>query len=288
VDTSTVHGGDFKDLKEGDHDTGLNHTVKSLIVKDDDFIVYLDEDYFVEWITGDNYDSKKGWPRNYSDVLNRVALLETKSEIFLSKKQIPSFRRLLGEAVATMLDSRDSNKAFSFLNEAEIFLGQRINQKAERKTVISSAIILMLISILGSILWNYQSEISNHTSKDIYDIINLSLYGALGAFLSVVARKKETELDPAAGLFMYCLDAFLRIFVGVIGAFFIIVTIKAKIISSTLIPSDNSWLVFVALSIVAGSSERLVPSIIKKIEDSSVNIKSEEPKPQNNKNNISQ
>lgn len=274
---------EFGSLKEGDHDPYLNHTVKVLIMKDNEFIVYLDENYFVEWITSDVFDTKRGWAENYSDVLNKVALLETKSEVLLFEKHLPPFRRLLGEAIATLLDAKDAKKAETFLTEAELFMQQRVNEKTRQRMVASSVLVLLLIMGLGYLLWSYQYAISQKISADIYEIINLSLYGSLGAFLSVVSRIKEIQSDPTASVWMYCLDSFLRILVGVIGAFFIIVIIKAKIITSSIIPKDDSWLVYVALAIVAGSSERLVPSVIKRIEESAFESKPEQNKqPVNN------
>jgi hypothetical protein len=263
---------DFRGLKEGDQDTYLNHKVETLIMKDDEFIVYLDESYFVEWMTSDEYDTKHGWAENYSIILNKVALLETKSEILLSEKQLPSFRRLLGEAVATLLDAKDTQKAEAFLVEADLFMQQRINEKTKQYTITSSVFVLFLIIGLGYLLWSYQWAISIKISADIYEIINLSLYGALGAFLSIVSRTKESQIDPSASLLMHCLDSFLRVLVGIIGAFFIIVILKAKIITSSIIPTDNSWLVYIAFAIAAGSSERLVPSVIKKIEETSFDV----------------
>ncbi len=263
----------FMNLKEGEHDPFLNHTIDTLIMRDKDFIVYLDEDYFVEWITSDDFDTKRGWAENYSTILNRVALLETKSQELFSKKQLPFFRRLLGEAVATLLDAKDANMAASFLNEAELYMTQKVNEKTNQRMVGSSAFILLLITALDFLLWLFQGCISDNISPEIYQIYNLSLYGALGAFLSIVSRSKDIQLDPTANFWMYCLDSFLKILVGVIGAFFIIVIIKAKIITSSIIPKDDSWLVYVALAIVAGSSERLVPSVIQRIEESAFESK---------------
>lgn len=62
----------FSRLREGDKDPTLNKTVAGLIDSDDNFIVYLDEDDYVEWNMNDN----NMFGPDTGQYLNRVGRLE--------------------------------------------------------------------------------------------------------------------------------------------------------------------------------------------------------------------
>jgi hypothetical protein len=112
----------WKLVREGEIDPSLGKIVDTLIVQDDDVLVYFDQDLFVEW----DYDETKipegeGWP----GVFNRVSLLEAFQIDGLSSEIRKSFRRMIGEAVARLLISRDVNAANQVLDKAEDYVNAR-------------------------------------------------------------------------------------------------------------------------------------------------------------------
>ena len=62
----------FSKLREGDKDPTLNKVVDWLIDSDDDYIVYLDEDSYVEW----NMNRNDMLNTETGPYLNKVAWLE--------------------------------------------------------------------------------------------------------------------------------------------------------------------------------------------------------------------
>ena len=88
---------DFMQLHEGDLERTLNKQIDTLIEATETYIVYLDEECFVEWSTNDDYEE---FSRSFGEISNAIAHLETLSIALLSKRQIKPFRRLLGEGMA--------------------------------------------------------------------------------------------------------------------------------------------------------------------------------------------
>src|SRR5207302_1853569 len=85
-------------LREGDDDPTLSKHVEWLVDSDDGFIVYLDQEYYVEWNMNDNAmlgpDTGPG--------LNMVARLEAVETGHLSKEQRRSYQRMIAEGVARL------------------------------------------------------------------------------------------------------------------------------------------------------------------------------------------
>ena len=103
VEPTTDHGSgrivkDFSTFCENDVDPSLGKKIGTLIDSSKDYIIYLDEDYFVQWSYTEAYDSKV--TKGFADIANRVRFLETLSRSELRDPQIDLFAGLLAEAMA--------------------------------------------------------------------------------------------------------------------------------------------------------------------------------------------
>src|SRR5262245_15561118 len=103
---------DFSKLREGDHDPTLNKKVEWLIDNNEHFIVYLDEDNFVEWTT--NESAILG--TDTGPYLNIVGRLEAVDTSYLSIRQVQSYQRMIGEGVARLFQKnlQAAQTAFDF------------------------------------------------------------------------------------------------------------------------------------------------------------------------------
>jgi hypothetical protein len=88
----------FSNLREGDEDPTLNKSVEYLVDSDDDYIVYLDEQNYVEWNMNDN--SMLGV--DTGPYLNMVGRLEAVNISYLKGDQLRSYRRMIAEGVARL------------------------------------------------------------------------------------------------------------------------------------------------------------------------------------------
>jgi hypothetical protein len=115
---------DFSCFKEGDLEPTLAKKIKVLIYHARLFIVYIDNEDFVEWATTDEYGSPH---EIVGSVLNRVGYLEARSESLLDPNHVLPFRRLLGESLARALLERKSENALGMLDLAEKYMAARGN-----------------------------------------------------------------------------------------------------------------------------------------------------------------
>ncbi|MCI0740785.1 MAG: hypothetical protein L0Y72_17175, partial [Gemmataceae bacterium] len=91
--------------------------------------------------------------------------------------------------------------------------------------------------------------------------------GGLGAFLSILTRVGNAKLDVSAGMKLHVLEGLSRIGIGMLGGVLVTIAYTLGLVFSTLAPGTASRdLLIVLISLVAGVSERLVPTLIKSVE----------------------
>jgi hypothetical protein len=100
---------------------------------------------------------------------------------------------------------------------------------------------------------------------DVYKIMMGTAIGGLGAWLSVIQRSRTTELDVAAGPALHYLEGAFRIMAGTLGALLVALAIRAG-----LLVHGTQLAAIMVICMVAGASERLVPSFIEQIEGRAV------------------
>jgi hypothetical protein len=252
----------FSTLREGDRDPTLNKIVTWLVAADDDYIVYLDEQDYVEWTMNDN--SLLG--PDTGQYLNMVGFLEAVDTSNLAPQQIESYRRLIAEGVARLFQ-KNLPAAQSALQGAEKWITARNTEVARRWYLMGSgaAALASALAILALGVWFLLGALDTQFGKSIYDILMGASMGGLGAWLSVIQRSRNAELDVAAGPMLHRLEGAFRIMVGVLGAMLVALAIRAG-----LIVQANQLPELMVICMVAGVSERLVPSFIEQVESRAV------------------
>jgi hypothetical protein len=249
----------FSNLREGDKDPTLGKEVWALISSDDDYIVYLDEDGYVQWTMNDN----KMLGRDSGPYLNMVGRLEAVNISYLGKKERDSYQRLIAEGVARLFekDLLAAQGAFEF---AEKWITAR-NGEVARFWYLGGASTVALLSALAALLVGFGAVRLNDLTPEGYNTLMGTLVGGLGAWLSVIQRSRSTELDVAAGPVRHCVEGALRITTGILGSFLVALAIRAGLI----LPGKDLSVIMV-IGMVAGASERFVPSLIEQIESRAV------------------
>ena len=245
----------FSDLREGDSDPTLNKTVKWLVDSDDDFIVYIDTDNFVEWNMNDN--DLLG--PDTGPHLNRVGQLEAVDLSNLNPERQTSFKRMVAEGVARLFQ-KNLQAAQAALDFADKWIASRNNEVARRWYLTGSGIVAGLCAFAVIMLGLTQNP---NTLRQV-PYLNITFgaaMGGLGAWLSVIQRSRTTELDVAAGSLLHYLEGAFRIMVGMLGALLIALAIR-----SGLFPQVSALSMVLVMCMVAGVSERLVPSFIEQVE----------------------
>lgn len=248
---------DFAIYCEGDTDPTSNKIIKSLIDCDKHYLVYLDQDLYVEW----TFNGEP--PTGYDDVANRIGRLETLSLTQLSApSQREAFERLLGEAMARILGDNNGDKAKAILDEAEGYLKARGTENARQWFLSGVRSVAVPSLIIGGGLLLGSNWISNTLLRDVVETLGAVSMGALGAFLSVATRAEDINFEPTAGPVIHRFEGGIRVVVGMTGALFIALAIKADLLLGMFHSSGHSFLIMLVACLIGGASERLVPSLI--------------------------
>ncbi len=258
---------DFMLFCEGDIEPTLNKEIITLIMKTEDFIVYLDKDLFVEWSVNNKYPK---YHEDFDSVMNRMAHLETLSMTLLTGSHLEPFRMLLGESVARVLD-QNGEEANCILDEAEKYQRLRSSEAARKWYFTSSFFTAAMCTLTAIIIWICRNYIRKHFGINAFDLMFYPLLGSIGSILSVCYRFKSLIIDAAAGKMVYIMEGIVRVVIGVTGALICAVAVKANIIMGFSNELEMSSAYLMAICIVAGVSESFVPNVIKQIESSSIN-----------------
>jgi hypothetical protein len=254
----------FSTLREGDKDPMLGKDVAWLIDSDYDYIVYIDKDGYVEWTM--NRNDMLG-PET-GPYLNKIGWLEAVDTSHLEDKRIESYQRMIGEGVARLFQKNVSAAEAAF-DLADKWITARNNEVARRWYLKGAGIValvsLVAVCTLGACIEAWRAKFGLVG----YNILMSTAMGGLGAWLSVIQRSRRTELDVAAGPLLHHLEGAFRIIAGTLGAFLVALAIQADLINGVkdLLKGLPAMMV---VCMVAGTSERLVPSLIEQIESRAV------------------
>ncbi|HYR85403.1 MAG TPA: hypothetical protein VE422_15055 [Terriglobia bacterium] len=267
---------DYSTFSEKDKDPFLQKTIRKLLIADARFIVYLDEDLGVQWAFTDNYGDL---PPAYSDIVSKVAYLEALAEPILVGQYRQTFQTFLAEVIKYVLESNNHPaRAYALLDRAEKYFVARNRELARLWYLKGASVALLGILVAGFTAWFTSTRASTY--------LFCGAAGALGAWLSVVLPS-NTVLDAHSGPRVLNLEGVVRIFLGTVAALLLTLATQANILLG-IVATSQSMELLIMLSIVAGASERLVPSLIKQIEehisvrDLLTEQKDTQPSPENN------
>lgn len=253
-------------LKEGDIDLELNKRIAEVILCTENFIVYLDDDKYIQWKTTDSHKACE----HFGEVLNLVSLLEARSRFVDNSEILHSIRRQIAEGLARCLDGQKKDYSMNIFQEVEKEIKAR-NKETSWRWYFNTAYWITLICVVLFVgFWLSREAIISIAGRYAFEIILGVFCGAIGALLSVTSRGNKLTLDANAGKRLHEMEGVSRIVAGLIGAFFVALGIKGGIIMGGVSFSGNPLSFLLALCLLAGVSERFVPSLIAKLEKSSL------------------
>ena len=247
----------FSTLAESDLDPTLKHRIEWLIDSDDDFIVYIDEQNYVEWNMNDN--DMLG--ADTGQALNRIAQLESFDTDELSSEKRAVYARMIAEAVARLFQ-KDVKSADAVLTLAEEWIKARTTEIARTWYLTGAGLATLVCAVVVfCLVFGGPMPGVGPVGSAIHMILLGSFVGGLGAWLSVLQRTRTVSLDITAGPRMHQMEGIFRIMVGVLGALIVVLAIRAD-----LLGKFNHLSAIVLMCVAAGVSERMVPSLIQQIE----------------------
>lgn len=282
-------------LKEGDTDPWLGKTITTVVRKSTHYIVYLDECQELQW----------WWIRRPADMLlvgriqAEVSRLEHESAFLLGTGRswhemawpsevraerarqpnhaLRSVRMLIGEAVAIALNGGDEADCQRALSKAEesILLSKEQHCRPDffvafALTVAAIGLVHWLLTACGSSACWTGGEFSGLWREAAFA-------GAMGAFVSAMLRTRELKLEPSAGRAGVRIDAVARALIGAAAGVLVVMAYDSGLIlkaaveagadkSNKAIDEHGKHALRVFLALAAGTSERLLPSLVGRAE----------------------
>lgn len=240
--------------------------------KEQEYIVFLDVDKELDWYLTDSGE-EKAKKNNFYSILTDIAIISHKpSNMQLSKKQKQQMNCLLGNALVQAIEGR-KGAAKKSVEEAENYLVEREYEITRKWFVEFSSLIFGILLILYLIFIN-----KNLGSDAIVQYVKYFCYGAVGVFMSILQNNSNINAKCTAGKALVFCEIFSKFVVGMISSIIAITAFKAGVFMTTLVEESHKKEFILLLGIIAGFSERLVPSLIQQIEN--------EEKYENEKENI--
>jgi hypothetical protein len=255
---------DFRHLKDGDTDPALNKLIKTLILKGHNFIVYLDEQQCVQWVTHPEYYGD--FAPDFGNVVNRAGYLEEIARELLSPRQRMGFQRMVAESVARLLDDRTSDHAKDMLDRAEAYLKARTSERARMWYITAVAVGTCLALLAMLVLWEFRAALVPNMGATAFDLGLATAIGSLGALISVALRLRELNVDGTAGPAVHYFEGAIRVVAGMAGGLLVGLAVKSNLVLGAINSAEKSLALLLAVAAVAGASERVVPDLIKRVE----------------------
>ncbi|NOS89668.1 MAG: hypothetical protein HOP34_14210 [Methylococcaceae bacterium] len=241
--------------------------VKVLVIETENYIVFLDPDFDLDWVTTKEYDDK-GHDNNtkHNDILNKVALLECKPTNCFDEKTRLNYKRLLGEALARSL-GHDYVRAGNILEKAESYIKERGKELARQWYLDRAGKTVILFLAVGIFAWVFRECVIGIIGRTVFILSLAVIAGALGALLSIIFRMGKEGLDCLSGKEAHQLESMYRIIAGMLSALLGALLVQSGIVLPVLSKVNNVEVGTILIGFIAGMSEQFAPSMMQKIEN---------------------
>jgi len=236
------------------------------------YIVFLDCEKELDWETTDDFDYKnKADEATRNEIYCRIESLQRQPSIRLfSAENRYDFFIILGNAWVCALDGM-FDTANALFEKAEKYVKDRKIEISRKWQLQYSLLITLSLIIASLVIWLLKSQIAMvmNLNSTWVEAFSFTLLGTVGATLSIICKTGKTNYNCESGKLLNFLEIVSRMVAGIISAAILVVLFKLDLVFSSLKESHAAeTLLF--LCIIAGFSERLVPSILQKISTNEV------------------
>jgi hypothetical protein len=265
----------FSSYKSSFQETTISEDNISYIIRccPSEYIVFLDIDFEYDWeTTNEFYNTLTDKEKDERDAI--ISDIEQEQHIpaakYLDKKSKKSYYCLLGECCLYAI-TKNFSVARKHLQYAKEFIE---NRKVEitRKWQLSYCILILLFVFILQIVVDVNAKtLSSWFSIDVKDIqsIKYLTVGVIGATLSIILKNGKRAFSCESGQWLNFLEVVSKMIAAGISCFIIILLFKLDLIFTALKDNHSNEILYL-LCIMAGFSERLIPSILQKIESKEI------------------
>ena len=240
--------------------------IKHLVFVNENFIVYVDEEYDVDWRTTPEYDANSPKERStHNEILNLAAAIETTPCQYLEPATTLSFKRLVAEGIARAL-LEDYGNAKRILAKAETFVTLRSQEKSRYWYLTASGWAGALGGFVGLLLWIYRVPARELLGPVVFDGLLACAAGTLGATLSIITRMGKVQLDCLSGRPLHYMEGASRVVAGGLSGVLVYLALLSGQLLPVILKAGDPQVAVLFAAFVAGASERWAPSIVSRVE----------------------
>ena len=233
-----------------------------------EYIVFIDCESDFDWETTDKFDDDNAKTKiERNKILNDIEWLQHQPCLqYIPEQRKNNFILLLAECWCYALDGC-FEIAKAHLKRTEKYLNNRKIETSRKWQLSYCYIITIIITFITLII----KLLTIHFKLPI-SIIDWSTYimfGAFGTTLSIVIKSGTRIYNCESGRLLNFLEILSKMFVSAISCAIIIILFNLDLIFTSL-KDNHSIEMMWFLCIIAGFSERLIPSILQKFESSEI------------------
>ncbi|MEZ7786063.1 hypothetical protein [Neisseria perflava] len=261
----------ISNLKKGGLDVSGNKII-NILAKYNEFIIYeIDigniQDRIKVFIDGHTDNSERIIQDKFSAV--KLNYIKAKSTL-LHSANFETNKQRVAHALANCLSGNNSND-----ENNQLFIELITTIKKEQNEILKNRILYFLPSLLLVMLcfclclYIYYKNIIEGARLENYEfwvmLLSSLLSISLGGCLSIMSGAKLLNFQQFVGWYYYVFLGLERLLFSMFTGAIAFVVIKSNLVSSIILSKGN-WSLMMIL-IIAGFSERLIPSILTKSEN---------------------
>jgi hypothetical protein len=234
------------------------------------YIVWLDKDREIKWLTTDQYDQRDDQRgaadrRKFHGIYADAAVLTSTPCHGLSEEAELHFKKLVGDALWYNFE-HDYQTANRMLREARTYSRLRSEEISRSWYLSASAVMAAIMIALGLSIWIWREPIMLALTANFVWLCLAAVAGSCGALLSVIWRSGHLKFDSSAGRTLHYLEGISRIWAGALSGVLVALAMKSEFVLAPLTRGENTMTVIMLAAFAAGAGERLATSIISTFE----------------------
>jgi hypothetical protein len=236
------------------------------------YVFYLDIDNEYNWEVTDAYwdlptdDEKKERNAILSNIAQEQHVPAVK---YLDKKSKKSYQCLLGESHFYAF-IKNFEGAENHLEYAKKYIKNRKIEISRKWQLSFCLLILLVIFAVQFIIYTSSTALSSwFSAEEAMQNLRYITAGVLGATLSIILKSGKQSFNCESGRWLNFLEVVSKMIAAGISCFIIILLFKLDLVFTGLKDNYGNEVLYL-LCIMAGFSERLIPSILQKIESKEV------------------
>jgi hypothetical protein len=253
-------GTDYTSLKVGENDPQMGVKIREILFVNNSCIVYIDEQFALQWYWDISLPTKS------ATIFNRVADLEARTQFLRhqkNKQDLLSAIRLIGEGLFELFSTQDPAYANAALDTADKFISQR-SREVSRGWYFGPFLGFFVVSMIVLLSLYFLDPTLSKTA-----IFACTFAGGIGAFVSRALDSDNTPIAATAGKMLHWIEAVLRWCIGLVAGLIIWFLVTGNIAVSFLNTNGaQNTFALVSIALLAGASERLLPSLLRSFDDS--------------------